>query len=147
MASGPADDRLLVDINITPFVDILLVILVLFLVVATIAEERTIGVELPAASQTDAAPPTSVGLTVTAGGVVLVDGEAMTRARLREVLRQRRANEPNIDALIAADAATSWQELVGLVDLLRAEGYTSYHFGVDEDLVRASALADGEARP
>jgi biopolymer transport protein ExbD len=75
VASGTGDSNdLIVDINVTPFVDILLVVLVLFLVVATIAEERTLEIELPSAASADGSPATTVGLVLTRSGVVLLHG-------------------------------------------------------------------------
>jgi biopolymer transport protein ExbD len=138
-ASHDTDD-IIVDINVTPFVDILLVVLVLFLVVATIAEERSLEIELPSAASADDSPSTTVGLTLTRSGVVLLHGEAMTPDRLRAILAETRAESPNAVALIVADREVSWQDIVGLIDLLRDEGFYTYHFGVDADLARSSTF-------
>lgn len=141
MASGTGDsDDLIVDINVTPFVDILLVVLVLFLVVATIAEERTLEIELPSAASADGSPATTVGLVLTRSGVVLLHGEAMTPDRLRDELRIAREASPETLALIAADREVAWQDVVGLIDLLREEGFYNYHFGVDADVARSSSF-------
>ena len=74
---GAAEDDVISDINITPFVDIILVILIIFIVTTNTIVKSSIKVNLPEAATGEATESTSLGLTLTGNGALLLDGEAI----------------------------------------------------------------------
>jgi biopolymer transport protein ExbD len=80
-------DGLRSEINVTPLVDVMLVLLVIFMVVTPLLQ-RDVPVDLPlAVTGREAESPAQVTFTATAGGGILLDGEPVTDAALPERLR------------------------------------------------------------
>ena len=126
-----ADDDVISDINITPFVDIILVVLIIFMVTATTGI-LGMAAELPSAANTEALDGDSVGITLVSTGQLLVDGEPTAPAQLRTILRDARAKNPDVVCLISANKDVEWGRLVWLMDLLKDEGQTKYFFNTDK---------------
>ena len=86
------DDGLMADINITPLVDVMLVLLVIFIVTAPLIVPQSMTVKLPstqAVSPPNTAPEAQ--LQISADGHLELDGQAMTLAQLGPALRERTA--------------------------------------------------------
>jgi biopolymer transport protein ExbD len=109
------DDEIFADINITPFVDIILVVLILFMVTATTIVQSTIPVDLPDAATGEASTEISLGLTLTQTGELLLDGTLVNEATLRLRLKEAKATGESVVCLIAADTSTPHGRVVWLL--------------------------------
>lgn len=126
------DDDVISDINITPFVDIILVVLIIFMVTATAIVEKSILVKLPQAATGDANPESvSLGLTLLANGDLLLDGETIGAEALRTKVRESVASSKDVVALIAADEMVAHGRVVWLMDLVKSEGVTAFAINID----------------
>lgn len=123
------DDELITGINVTPLVDVVLVLLVVLMVTATYLVARTIPVDLPKA-QTGEASQSPLAVTLDAQGALYLDGDRVSRAELRARIAERRRREPDARAVIAADGSLAHRTVVSLVDLLRREGITRFAINV-----------------
>lgn len=63
------------SINVTPFVDVVLVLLVIFMVTAPVLMKDSFGIHLPKATQSDQKISASLGVAVTKQGQILINGE------------------------------------------------------------------------
>jgi len=129
MASTSQDqDEVISGINVTPLVDIVLVILIIFIVTASFVLRTRIPVELPRAATGEAAASGLLNLGLTAQGELLVDGRPRPlgelAAAVQEVRARAQAEGRQVTAFIAADVATPYGKFAALVDRLRAEGVT-----------------------
>lgn len=124
MAGKPkgAEDEILADINITPFVDIVLVVLIIFMVTATYIVAPSIKVNLPDAATGEATDDSSLGLTLSRDGTLYLDGEVVTEDRLRAVIRAEKANNHDVICLIGADKEVPHGEVIHVIDVVRQEG-------------------------
>src|SRR5688572_9467564 len=96
--SGPIS-----DINVTPFVDVVLVLLVIFIITAPMIMKDTISIHLPKASTADAQSPTSLGIAINSQVQVLLNCLPVGLSDLsREASKELNSN-PNIQAIISAD--------------------------------------------
>ena len=118
------------DINITPFVDIILVVLIIFMVTATYIVAPSIKVSLPDAATGEAGEESSLGLTMAKTGELYLNGEVVTEERLRQVIRNEKARDKDVVCLIAADHEVSHGEVVGLIDLVRQEGVARFAINI-----------------
>ena len=137
------DDEIFADINITPFVDIILVVLILFMVTATTIVQSTIPVDLPDAATGEASTEISLGLTLTQTGELLLDGILVDEETLRLRLNEAKATGESVVCLIAADTSTPHGRVVWLLDLLRTEGIA--RFAIQVDKTTASPLPGFDA--
>lgn len=128
---GDDDDDLIADINITPFVDIILVVLIIFMVTASTIVQTSIKVNLPDAATGEATESTSLGVTLLTDGALLLDGEPVTP----EVLTQRLAaakGEGEVVVLISADQSVAHGRVTWLIDLVRTQGIAKFAINIDK---------------
>ncbi|MFT4622072.1 MAG: biopolymer transport protein ExbD [Myxococcota bacterium] len=142
---GAHDDDIIADINITPFVDIILVVLIIFMVTATTIVQSSIKVNLPDAATGEATESTSLGLTLLTDGSLLLDGESIGPDRLRERLRDAKRGDAGVVCLIAADRAVAHGRVIWLIDLIRSEGIAKFALNIDKaEMVPSDPATRGE---
>lgn len=128
-SSNNGTDETIASINVTPLVDVVLVLLVVLMVTATYLASRTIPVDLPrgATGEPSAAP---LAVTLDRGGGLYVDGDAVTLEALRERVRRAHQGRAELRAVIAADGAVTHRRVVGVIDLLRQENVVNFAINV-----------------
>jgi len=124
------DDEMISGINVTPLVDITLVLLVILMVTASYVASRAIPVDLPKGA-TGESTPTTLTVSLDREGKVFLDAEPIDEAALR--LRVKSAHDADADtrAVIAADGRTSHAQVIHVIDLLRQENVTKFAINVD----------------
>ena len=106
-------------INITPFVDVLLVVLVIFILTSN-ASIPGIKVDLPKASSAMALEkPKTKAITIDNAGQVFLDAYPVTLPELEERLRTEKALTPDFPVIVRGDAALQYAKVVEVLDLLR----------------------------
>jgi len=131
-----ASDEEITAINVTPLVDVVLVLLVVLMVTATYLASRAIPVDLPR-GKTGEASAAPLTLSLTQAGTLYVDGVPHSEQQLRDKLATARRRDPELRAVIAADGAVPHRRVVGLIDLLRQEHVDRFAINVDaDDLVK-----------
>ena len=133
MASPPPQgDGLIVGINVTPMVDIMLVLLIIFIVTAKIIVTPAVSMDLPQASQTEQVQVV-FSVVVPAHGVTLVDGEpAPAPADLQRLAAAARARDPELRAIIHADGDVPHRRVLETLDALKQAGLVRVAFGANE---------------
>jgi biopolymer transport protein ExbD len=130
------DESVISGINVTPLVDVVLVLLVVLMVTATYIASRTIPVDLPK-SATGETTNVVLAITVDAAGGLYLDGTRAEEPELRARVRDARDRDPQVRAVIAADASSRHGSVVKVIDLLRSERVNKFAINVEpEDLER-----------
>ncbi|ATB63137.1 MULTISPECIES: ExbD/TolR family protein [Gammaproteobacteria] len=107
------------SINITPLVDVLMVVLVMFILTAT-AQVSGIQVQLPKASATvSLAQPKTKAISINDAGQVFLDAYPVTLQELEDRLRSEKARNPDFPLIVRGDAGVQYQKVVEVLDLLR----------------------------
>ena len=143
---GGDQDDIIADINITPFVDIILVVLIIFMVTATYIVRQSIKVNLPEAATGESTEHTSLGIALDINGNLTLDGEPITRDALRIFIRQEKAKDPDIICLIAADRAVTHGQVIEIIDLVKQEGVAKFAINIEPVAMPAEA-GGGSATP
>ena len=121
----PGDDALaeLHEINVTPFIDVMLVLLIIFMIAAPLATVD-IGVDLPAATAA-ASPRPDKPLTVTLKSdlSLLVDAKSVASAGLAAALDAASGGDKGKRVFLRADKAVAYGDLMSLMNALRDAGY------------------------
>ncbi|QXH33415.1 ExbD/TolR family protein [Pseudomonas muyukensis] len=107
------------SINITPLVDVLMVVLVMFILTAT-AQVSGIQVQLPKASASvSLAQPKTKAISINDAGQVFLDAYPVTLQELEDRLRSEKARNPDFPLIVRGDAGVQYQKVVEVLDLLR----------------------------
>ena len=111
------------EINVTPFIDVMLVLLIIFMVAAPLATVD-VPVNLPSSSAEPAPRPDKpIFVTFKADRSLAVDDETVTRANLAAALDTATRSDRTQRVLLRADQALPYGEVMELMNLLRNAGY------------------------
>ena len=130
------DDGLITGINVTPLVDITLVLLIIFMVAAPMIMNQAIRVNLPKAASGKSAKPTTVAITLKQDGTVYLNGKRTSRKRLEETLRRRSQGPSKLRAIVSADRQVTHGTVVAYLDLLNRYGISRYAVSVEQPIQR-----------
>lgn len=114
------------DINVTPFVDVVLVLLVVFIVTAKLIVSRGVEIDKPKAA-TGGEVTSSLRVSVTADGKLFVNGDAYTDdalaiARIKQIAAAA-TGKPK--AIIAGDQKSAYGGVMHAIDLVQQAGVTA----------------------
>lgn len=121
----PRRQRLVSEINITPFTDVILVLLVIFMITTPLISEQSIKINLPRAKSGDSSAPeqsSSARVAVTSKGLVYLDDQLLTREELREGIRRLYKSNPEILIMVRADRLAPFKDAVAVLDILTDVG-------------------------
>ena len=123
--------RMITEINVTPLVDIILVLLIIFMVTTTYIVNPSIKVDLPKAVTGTDQVRTTLALTLTKDGQLYLNGEKSDEARLLAQIKAELPRNPDLQAIIAADKAVPHGDVVRLIDLIRRAGLYKFALNID----------------
>jgi biopolymer transport protein ExbD len=112
------------DINVTPFVDVMLVLLIIFMVSAPLAT-LAIKIDLPPAETTKNPPKNPTYISIARGGVMNISGVPTTLANLGgDLTRKFAVPDPQKQTvMIRADRDVRYSEFMGVVNQLQTDGF------------------------
>lgn len=120
--SGPSGSDIISGINVTPLVDITLVLLIIFIVTAKIIVAPAIPLDLPRAAKTDEVQMV-FSVIIPVQGAVLVNGAATrSDSDLLGKVREAVAADAEARAVIQADGGVTHRTMIHVLDLLRQGG-------------------------
>ena len=109
-------------INVTPLVDILLVVLIIFMATAPLIQKRVLKVDVPKAAHHEKAATEAISIILNAKRELLLSGKPVNNAGLSRFLTQAAAAQPELHVTLSADKAIAYGEIVALLDLVRGCG-------------------------
>jgi biopolymer transport protein ExbD len=134
LPSSQSED-MISGINVTPLVDVVLVLLVVLMVTATYIASRAIPVDLPS-GKTGEVAQAPLAISVDKQGGLFLDGAAIAETDLHARLRAARARSKDLRAVIAADGSVPHRRVVHVIDLLRQEHIVKFAINVNPDDLR-----------
>jgi len=131
ISTEDGDDEVIADINITPFVDVVLVLLVVVMITSTQIVRAQLQVDLPKAASGQDAVPSTLNLILTLEGELLLDGRPIERPELPGRIEALLAEDPKLQAVIAADQGVAYGRVVELIDLVKQNGITKFALNIE----------------
>ena len=115
--------RLIAEINITPFTDVILVMLIIFMIATPIILQRNIEVNLPKVKSSSPISDTSPKyITITGEGLVYLGKDLVTGKELREKMKVIHDKNPDQGVIVMADQSVRFKDVVGVLDVLNELG-------------------------
>lgn len=138
-ASQSEPEGMITGINVTPLVDIILVLLIIFMLTANLIATPSIAVDLPEASTGEASEPTTLAITIRQDGAIFLNGAPTTEEHLKTYIPTVVAADPKSQAVIAADKSVTHGRVIQIIDLVRTAGI--YRFALNIDPIVSNAAA------
>jgi len=126
-------DEVISSINIIPFVDIVLVLLIIFMVTSTAIVNAAIKVELPKAASAGASVEKTVNLVYTAERQLFLDGEELSTEAVARRIAERAEGNPGMQAVISADKGLPYGDVVRLIDLVKSSGISAFALNIERE--------------
>ena len=109
-------------INITPMVDVILVLLVIFMVTANFLKKESININLPKVQAADPNVSQSVQVALTRDGKILLEGQTITEEKLISTLERDIKFRPNMRLTLSADEKLAYGTIMKLMGVIRKSG-------------------------
>jgi|HubBroStandDraft_6_1064221.scaffolds.fasta_scaffold115764_2 biopolymer transport protein ExbD len=124
----------IVGINVTPMVDVMLVLLVIMMVSATYIVSRALKVELPKSASSDEASQGPLMVTLTADHKLYVNQEPVEDdAALVAIFQKARAAAGEPSLVVSADGGALHRWVVHVIDLAKQQGITKFAINVQAE--------------
>lgn len=115
-------DEIVADINMTPLIDIMLVLLIIFMVSSSAAVESGLDVSLPEASKVGGVAEGNVTITVSTSGEISVGGQRIAKDVLREKITQELSTKKSKTVVLEGDGELTLTKTIEIIDIARSAG-------------------------
>jgi len=133
MASKFSDfDEPIAEINIVPFVDIILVVLIIFMVTTPLIMKPSINIKLPKAVSGDETTPSKLNITITSKGDILLNGKPSSKEEVNRYSKALVTKNPTVQAIISADKDISHGTVVSVIDAVKSAGVKKFAITIDK---------------
>ena len=129
--SNGEDEGPLASINIIPFVDIVLVLLIIFILTSIAIVRASMVVNLPKAATGGARVESTVNIVCNKDGSLMLNGAASTTEQIGIFVKRESATNPKLQAVIAADKGVEYGHVVDLIDLVKRNGVSAFALDVE----------------
>jgi biopolymer transport protein TolR len=150
-SSGAFEDedsgRMITDINVTPLVDITLVLLIIFMVTATYIVNPTIKIDLPKAATGTEQTRTTLALTLSKEGGLYLNGEKSDEGAVTRFIGGELPKNPDLQAIIAADRIVPHGNVVRIIDLVKRAGVRKFAINVESPAALAPVTPGAPSAP
>ncbi len=133
MAGGAQqdDDGEITGINVTPLVDIVLVLLIIFMVTANFIVRETVEVDLPkAANSNDKTVQGPVMITLDKDANIFLDGAPTDTPGLLAKMKAALEKDKEVRAIISADQSLNYGKVMSIIDLVKEAGIAKFALNI-----------------
>ena len=129
------------DINVTPLVDVVLVLLIIFMVTANFIVRETVEVDLPRAANGGETVQGLVNVVLDKQGKLFFDGAEVSEDELRRKVVQALGKDKETRAIISADQSLAYGRVMRLIDVVKGQGIAKFALNIEKDVAPAAAPA------
>lgn len=128
------DSEVIAEINIVPFVDIVLVLLITFMLTSSVIAKASFTVELPTAAAAGSAVNSTVNVVIDAEGKLFMNGAETTPEKLGAFVARASWKDKDVQAVISADKKVAYESVVRVIDVVKANGIKSFALNIQREL-------------
>src|SRR6218665_3406180 len=142
MAGGAQDnDEEISGINVTPLVDVVLVLLIIFMVTANFIVRETVEVDLPRAANGGETVQGLVNVVLDKQGKLFFDGAEVGEDELRRRVAEALVKDKETRAIISADQTIAYGRVMRLIDVVKGQGIAKFALNIEKDVAPTAAPA------
>ncbi len=130
--SGSDESSLLASINITPFVDVVLVLLVIFMVTTPILMKNLLDINLPKTKSADGPHLNTLGIVINKDAQILLNGTLISEQDLQLQIKKALQENKDTQAVISADTELNYGKVVKLIDLIKTAGLDKFALQIEK---------------
>jgi biopolymer transport protein ExbD len=119
------------DINLTPMLDVVFIMLIFFIVTATFIKQAGIDVLRPDAQSAEMKPTVSVLVAIGPNGEIWIDNKQVDEAGVRAQIERLHAENPKGGLVVQADRAAKYEKLTAVLNAARAAGMSEVAISTD----------------
>lgn len=131
MLPNSSDNDLVTGINVTPLVDITLVLLIIFMVTATFVSEQALQVNLPKVIKEEKAPHPALVVTLGEHGELKFNREDIDLGHLTQRMAEESGTNPEVKVIVKADKDVSYEKLAQVLDAVKLGGVQKVALAMD----------------
>jgi len=123
------------ELNITPLIDIVFLLLIFFMVSTTFKQEFEVGINLPEAASDSKLKEKPLEISINEQGVYFINGKQLVNTQLRtlkQALKKVAGDNRKMAIIVSADANTPHQSVVTAMDAARQMGFTRLSFATQQ---------------
>ena len=126
------EDDGITGINVTPLVDVMLVLLIIFMVTANYIQNDSIGLSLPKSETAKGnSEPTGLEFTIKSDGKYFYKGKSIELASVQNIIEEEKKANPKLEVTVSADQEVSHGKVMKLIDTVRKNGVTDFAISVE----------------
>ena len=129
---GGEDDAPISEINIVPFVDIILVVLIIFMVTTPFIMKPSININLPKAASGEDTTPSHLNISIGMNGETILNGKPTTDDEISQYASKAVESEPNLQAIISADKDVPHGRVITIIDVVKSSGIKKFAISIDK---------------
>jgi biopolymer transport protein ExbD len=123
--------KVVAEINITPFTDVVLVLLIIFMITTPMLMQPGIKVNLPKTETTDVEDTKNIEVMISKDGYVYMEGKQIHESNIEEVIRHLVASSPNKPIVIKGDKDVKYDAVMQFMDKAKKAGAVKFALAVD----------------
>lgn len=133
VGSGSSEDEFaaISEINVTPFVDVVLVLLVIFMVTAPMLVREQMSVNLPKAQSGEKSVSEQITIVIEKEGKVTIQKKPVIFEQIESEIKSLMMASPNAQAVISADQDSKHGDVVRVMDLVKKAGLTRFAIQIE----------------
>ena len=137
--SAQDNEEEITGINVTPLVDVVLVLLIIFMVTANFIVRETVEVDLPRAANGGETVQGLVNVVLDKEGKLFFDGAEVGEDELRRKVAQALEKDKETRAIISADQTIPYGRVMRLIDVVKGQGIAKFALNIEKDVAPAAA--------
>ena len=128
------DEEVIASINIVPFVDIVLVLLIIFMITSSAISRASIRVDLPTAASAGSAVASTLNIVLTAEGDIFLNGKPTTHQALGTHVARASWKDKDLQAVISADTSINYGRVIKIIDVVKSNGVKSFALNIEREI-------------
>lgn len=127
------DEGVIAEINIVPFVDIVLVLLIIFMLTSSLIAKANISVELPNAAAAGDPVPSTLNIVLNKDHELYLNGKRIDHTALGGEVARAAWKKDDLQAAISADKRVDYGDVIRIIDVVKSSGVKSFALNIERE--------------